>query len=82
MPRTCPRRKHEDTKARRPSSGIRIFALRTGRVATRFAIVGDDRPISPPPHHIEIAGERYGLGVSDPDRIDLVRLGWKEETLI
>ena len=50
--------------------------------AKRKLHFGDDRPISPPPHHIEIAGERYGLGISDPDRIDLVRLGWKEEALI
>ncbi len=50
--------------------------------AKRKLFFGDDRPISPPPHHIEIAGDRYGLGVSNPDRIDLVRLGWKEEALI
>jgi len=39
-------------------------------------------PISPPAHHIELAGSRYGLGVSDPDAIDLVRLGWDEDALI
>ena len=50
--------------------------------AKRKLFFGDDRPISPPPHHIEIAGERYGLGVSNPNQIDLVRLGWKEESLI
>ena len=50
--------------------------------AKRKLYFGDNRPISPPPHHIKIAGERYDLGVSNPDRIDLVRLGWKEEALI
>jgi hypothetical protein len=50
--------------------------------AKRKLYFGDNRPISPPPHHIEIAGERYGLGTSDPDRIDLVRLGWMDEGLI
>ncbi len=50
--------------------------------AKRKLYFGDDRPISPPPHHIEIAGERYGLGVSNPDQIDLVRLGWMENALI
>jgi len=50
--------------------------------AKRKLYFGDDRPISPPPHHIKIAGERYGLGVSDPTRIDLVRLGWKDNSLI
>jgi hypothetical protein len=50
--------------------------------AKRKLFFGDDRPISPPPHHIEIAGERYDLGISDSDRIDLVRLGWMDEGLI
>ena len=50
--------------------------------AKRKLFFDDDRPLSPPPHHIEIAGERYGLGVSDPNQIDLVRLGWNEDTLI
>ncbi len=50
--------------------------------AKRKLYFGDNRPISPPPHHIEIAGDRYGLGVSDPDRINLVRLGSMEDALI
>jgi len=43
--------------------------------AQRNLFFGEERPISPPPHHIEIAGSRYGLGATDPDRIELVRLG-------
>ena len=50
--------------------------------AKRKLFFGGDRPISPPPHHIEIAGERYGLGVSDPNQIDLVRLGSMEDALV
>jgi hypothetical protein len=50
--------------------------------AKRREQFGADRPISPPPHHIEIAGSRYGLGPSDPSRIDLVRIGWTEGVLI
>ena len=50
--------------------------------AKRKLFFDDDRPISPPPHHIEIAGERYGLGISDPDRIELVQLGWRDDSLI
>jgi hypothetical protein len=42
----------------------------------------DDRPMSPPAHHIQIADTQYGIGVSDPERIELVRLGWQEEALI
>ncbi|MEE4272623.1 MAG: DUF362 domain-containing protein [Thermoanaerobaculales bacterium] len=50
--------------------------------AKRDLYFGEPSPISPPAHHIELAGSRYGLGVSDPDAIDLVRLGWEEEALI
>ncbi len=50
--------------------------------AKRDLYFGKPSPISPPAHHIEIAGSRYGLGVSDPAAIDLVRLGWKDDALI
>jgi len=50
--------------------------------AKRNEYFGEARPISPPPHHIEIADTRYGLGNSSPDRIELVRLGWQESSLI
>jgi hypothetical protein len=50
--------------------------------AKRRQHFGADRPISPSPHHIEIAGSRYGLGPSDPARIDLVRLGLAEDALV
>lgn len=50
--------------------------------AKRRQHFGADRPISPSPHHIEIAGSRYGLGPSDPARIDLVRLGPTEDALV
>ena len=41
----------------------------------RNLFFGEERPISPPPHHIELAGSRYGLGATDPDKIELIRLG-------
>ena len=50
--------------------------------AKRREHFGADRPISPPAHHIEVAGSRYGLGPSDPSRIDVVRIGWTEGALI
>jgi hypothetical protein len=50
--------------------------------AKRREHFGADRPISPPPHHIEVAGSRYGLGPSDPSRIDVVHLGWAEGVLV
>ena len=58
------------------ATGARII------LAKRRQHFGDDRPISPPPHHSEIADTRSGLGVSDPERIDLIRLGWEEDALI
>lgn len=56
--------------------GARIIAAR------RLEFFGEDRPISPRPHHIQVADTRYGLGVSDPARIDLVRIGWGDGVLI
>ena len=50
--------------------------------AKRKLYFGDGRPISPPPHHIQIAETQYGIGVADPERIEIVRLGWKDEALI
>jgi len=41
-----------------------------------------EMPISPRPLHIETADTRYGLGNSHPDRIQLIRMGWKEDALI
>jgi hypothetical protein len=50
--------------------------------AKRRQHFGADRPISPSPHHIEIAGSRYGLGPTDPAQIDLVRIGLVEDALV
>jgi hypothetical protein len=58
------------------ATGARILQAR------RRQHFGEDRPISPSPHHIEIAGSRYGLGPSDPAKIDLVRLGMTEDALV
>jgi hypothetical protein len=43
---------------------------------------GEERPISPRPHHIVYADTRYGLGNSDPSKIDVVKLGSTDGTLI
>ena len=50
--------------------------------AKRKLYFGDDRPMRPPPHHIQIAETQYGIGVADPDRIEITRLGWMEDALI
>jgi len=56
--------------------GVRILQ------AQRRVYFGKDEPFAVPPKHIEVAEKKYGLGVADPARIELVKLGWMEEALI
>jgi hypothetical protein len=48
----------------------------------RIAFFGEDRALDVPPSHIVVADTKYHLGVSDLTRIQLIKLGWKEEALI
>ena len=48
----------------------------------RTAFFGEDRALDAPPSHIMVADKKYHLGVSDLNRIQLVKLGWMEEVLI
>jgi hypothetical protein len=50
--------------------------------AKRNAFFGMERPISPPPRHIAIADSRFGLGNSQSDQIQLIKLGWGKDILI
>lgn len=50
--------------------------------AKRRAHFGEDRPVAPSPHHIQVAGARYGLGPTDLGALDLVRLGEPTGALI
>ncbi len=50
--------------------------------AKRRAYFGKDLPFSVPPKHVQLAETRWGLGVADPVRIDLVKVGWAEGLLI
>jgi len=43
---------------------------------------GKPWPLSPPPFFLAAADKEYRLGTSDPKRINLVRLGWKEGALV
>lgn len=58
------------------ATGARIIQVQ------RNLFFGEERPISPPAHHIEVAGQRYGLGSTDPSAIEIVRLGDEEGALI
>ncbi|MFC1475795.1 DUF362 domain-containing protein [Candidatus Zixiibacteriota bacterium] len=42
----------------------------------------EERPLTPPAIHIPRAETKYGLGISDLDRIELLKRGWKEGALI
>lgn len=50
--------------------------------AKRWDYFGEDKPLDTTPHHIEVADRLYGLGVSDPRNIELIRLGSAEGSLI
>jgi hypothetical protein len=48
----------------------------------RVAYFGEDRPLDTQPIHIMAADQKYKLGVSDLNRIEIVKLGWMEGVLI
>lgn len=58
------------------STGARIIQ------AKRREFFGEDRPINPPPKHIELADTRHHLGTADPNKIELIKIGWQEGILI
>jgi hypothetical protein len=58
------------------ATGLRILQ------AKRKEHFGEDSPLQMTPHHIQLADTRHHLGVSDPGRIELVKLGWSEGVLI
>jgi hypothetical protein len=48
----------------------------------RIAHFGEDRPLDTQPIHILAADQKYKLGVSDLNRIEIVKVGWLEGVLI
>jgi len=50
--------------------------------AKRREYFGEERPLKPSAKHIYLADTRHHLGVSDPDKIELIKLGWKDGILI
>jgi hypothetical protein len=42
----------------------------------------EETPMRPPAKHIAAADWKHGIGISDMKKIDLVRLGWREGSLI
>jgi hypothetical protein len=58
------------------ATGVRILQ------AKRRQYFGEERPLQPPAHHVFLADTRHKLGVSDPAKIELVKLGWDGDILI
>jgi len=58
------------------STGVRIL------LAKRKLHFGEERPLNPPPKHVFMADTRYHLGTADPKNIELIKLGWDENSLI
>lgn len=56
--------------------GVRIL------MAKRRDFFKEDLPLNPPPKHIFLADTRHHLGIADISKINLIRLGWKNNLLI
>jgi hypothetical protein len=58
------------------ATALRLFE------AKRRAHFGEDRPFTPPARHIALADTRHHLGTADPNKIELVKLGWTDSILL
>ncbi len=56
--------------------GLRIIQQK------RRLVFGGHRPLQPTAHHIALADTEYGLGNAAMEKIELVRLGWQDDSLI
>jgi len=50
--------------------------------AKRVAYFGEDRALDVPHKHIMVADKTYHIGISDLNRIQVIKLGWGDEILI
>jgi hypothetical protein len=58
------------------SVGLRVIQ------AKRNDYFKEDRPLNPPAKHIALADTRHHLGIADPAKIELVKMGWDKDILI
>ena len=58
------------------ATGVRIL------LAKRKQHFGEERPLNPPPKHVFLADTRYHLGTADPQNIELIKLGWDENSFV
>jgi hypothetical protein len=58
------------------ATGVRIL------LAKRRQHFGEDRPLNPPPKHVFLADTRYHLGTADPQNIELIKIGWDDNSFV
>jgi hypothetical protein len=58
------------------ATGLRIIQ------AKRQEFFGEERPLSPPAKHIFTADTQYHLGAADPNKIELVKIGYDQDVFI
>jgi hypothetical protein len=58
------------------ATGLRILE------AKRLEYFGEEQPFPIPPKHIRVAEEKFHLGVADPSKIEVKKIGWEEGILI
>ncbi|MEW6366850.1 MAG: DUF362 domain-containing protein [Acidobacteriota bacterium] len=58
------------------ATGLRIIE------AIRRDYFAEDRPLSPPAKHIAIADTKYHLGTADPQRIELIKIGYDKDAFV
>ncbi len=51
-------------------------------MAKRRQVLGPGQELPPVPKHIQIADTKYGLGTSDINKIELIKLGWLDGVMI
>jgi hypothetical protein len=51
-------------------------------MAKRRIVLGQAQEVPPVPKHIQLADTRYGIGTSDINAIEFIKLGWAEDILI
>ena len=58
------------------ATGVRILN------AKRKDFFDQEEPLTTPPKHIQVAEDKHHLGVADPSRIDVQKLGWTDGAFI
>ena len=58
------------------ATGLRIIE------AIRKDYFADDRPLNPPAKHIAVADSKYHLGTADPQKIELIKIGYDKDSFV